>query len=197
MISLAGSVLASGCRKERTPESPVEIYAPHDGAVSFDVTSVSFAPDGSSTWEASYLASGKTARFKFVLASSQPLKDDKSLGFGRGRFIAVSGSDPEGLLEALKTNLEAKYKPIDVRRVSELPFVYADLGDYQSRNDDGSFQASPPGHWHVLKLFLADENAADDAEVFFNLNPSLKKGEFSIKDSDYGDDVLARLAKVL
>jgi len=35
------------------------------------------------------------------------------------------------------------------------------------------------------------------SEVFLNLNPALGKGEFSIKDPEYGDGVLQELAKVL
>ena len=37
----------------------------------------------------------------------------------------------------------------------------------------------------------------DQGEVFFNFSPKLKKAEFEIKDSDYGDFVVAELAKVL
>ena len=44
-----------------------------------------------------------------------------------------------------------------------------------------------------MKIFLA----GDQSEVFLNLNPTTNKGEFSIKDVDYGDVVIAELAKVL
>jgi len=30
-----------------------------------------------------------------------------------------------------------------------------------------------------------------------NINPAIKKGQFSIKDEDYGDILVARLASVL
>jgi hypothetical protein len=33
--------------------------------------------------------------------------------------------------------------------------------------------------------------------VFLKFNPVRRKGEFSIKDADYGDEVLRELAKVL
>ena len=36
-----------------------------------------------------------------------------------------------------------------------------------------------------------------EGEVFLNLNPATNNAEFSIKDADYGDIVLAELAKVL
>ena len=32
--------------------------------------------------------------------------------------------------------------------------------------------------------------------MFLNLNPVIKKGQFSIKDAEYGDIVLAHLARV-
>jgi hypothetical protein len=39
--------------------------------------------------------------------------------------------------------------------------------------------------------------ASGEAEVFLNTNTVLGKAEFSIKDPDEGDQVLAELAKVL
>ena len=48
--------------------------------------------------------------------------------------------------------------------------------------------------WIVLKLFLP--KGGDKGEVFLNLNPVLGRGEFSIKDEDYGDYLLRQFAKV-
>jgi hypothetical protein len=45
-----------------------------------------------------------------------------------------------------------------------------------------------------MKIFLGQ---GGQGEVFLNINPILKKGEFSIKDSDCGDIVLSQLAQVL
>jgi hypothetical protein len=67
------------------------------------------------------------------------------------------------------------------------------LGDHQSRSSSGSFSHNPGGNWIATKIFLA----GDQAEVYLNLNPELHQAEFSIKDADYGDAVLAELAKVL
>jgi hypothetical protein len=47
----------------------------------------------------------------------------------------------------------------------------------------------------LVKIFLP--KGGDDGEVFLNFNAVLGKGEFSIKDSDYGDYLLRELAKVL
>jgi hypothetical protein len=46
-----------------------------------------------------------------------------------------------------------------------------------------------------MKIFIGDGD--QQGEVFLNLNPVLRKGQFSIKDPDYGDIVLAQLASVL
>jgi hypothetical protein len=60
-------------------------------------------------------------------------------------------------------------------------------------SSDGRFSGNPAGEWVNMKIFLAN----DEGEVFLNLNPTSNKGEFSIKDVDYGDVVIAELAKVL
>jgi hypothetical protein len=44
-----------------------------------------------------------------------------------------------------------------------------------------------------MKIFVARGDR--EGQVFLNLNPVLKKGQFSIKDADYGDMVLAQLAQ--
>jgi hypothetical protein len=48
----------------------------------------------------------------------------------------------------------------------------------------------------TIKLFLP-KGGHDQGEVFLNLNPLLGKGEFSLKDSDYGDYLLKQFAQVL
>jgi len=62
-------------------------------------------------------------------------------------------------------------------------------------HDSGGFSEKPRGSWTAMKIFL--EAGDQEGEVFLNLNPELGKGEFSIKDEDYGDFVVAQLAKVL
>lgn len=46
-----------------------------------------------------------------------------------------------------------------------------------------------------MKIFIGE--GEQEGDVFLNLNPVIKKGQFSIKDSDYGDAVLAHLARML
>ena len=59
----------------------------------------------------------------------------------------------------------------------------------------GGFNTTPPGNWTALKLFLGQ--GEQESELFLNINIETKKGQFSMKDPDYGDLALAELAKVL
>ena len=85
--------------------------------------------------------------------------------------------------------------PAHVKRVQSLPFTYASFGEHETLTDDGGFSPNPPGNWTPMKIFLGDGN--DDIEVFLNLDSVDGKGQFSIKDSDYGDDAVRLLAGVL
>jgi hypothetical protein len=46
-----------------------------------------------------------------------------------------------------------------------------------------------------MKIFIG--NGDQEGQLFLNLNPVLSKGQFSIKDPDFGDIVLGQLASVL
>jgi hypothetical protein len=69
------------------------------------------------------------------------------------------------------------------------------FGKNQSQAPGGGFQPKPPGHWTPMKIFIGE--GQQESQLFLNLNPVIKKGQFSIKDADYGDIVLAQLARVL
>jgi len=144
-------------------------------------------------YRATYAAEGKTARFDLELTSADPT-GDPPIAFSSGKFLSVAGSDASVLLKNLKKTLEARTVPAHSERVTELPFTAAILGTDQSHSPDGGFFSRPPGHWTAMKIFLGKNG---EAEVFLNFNDVLHKGEFSIKDPDYGDDVLRELAKVL
>jgi hypothetical protein len=51
------------------------------------------------------------------------------------------------------------------------------------------------GNWTPMKIFIGKED--QEGQVFLNLNPVSRRGQFSIKDPEYGDIVVARLAEVL
>lgn len=112
---------------------------------------------------------------------------------GHGKFVSLPGSDAAVFVADLARALQARKAPSNVKRVDALAFDYVILGENQSRSRDGGFSDSPKGDWTATKIFLGD----DQGEVFLNLNPTSKKAEFSIKDSEYGDFVVAELAKVL
>jgi hypothetical protein len=114
---------------------------------------------------------------------------------GEGKFVAEPGSDASVLLADLMKALQAKKLPAKVKRVSNLPFVFVSLGRNNSQAPDGGFNTNPTGNWTPMKIFIGE--GEHEGDVFLNLNPFIKKGQFSIKDSDYGDIVLARLAQVL
>jgi hypothetical protein len=79
--------------------------------------------------------------------------------------------------------------------VSTLPFTFVRIGKNQSQGSDGGFSPTPPGNWMPMKIFLGE--GEQEGDVFLNMNPVTRKGQFSIKDPDYGDLVLTQLAKVL
>ena len=196
-------MMALGCnRAANPPASPhqgglVELDVSDSNSIGFDLEPAK-GGNGSSQWLATYASQGKTARFRIELGPAQG--PDKPAGntnikFGKGRFVAEPGSDASALLADLKKALEAKTLPAKVQRSSTLPFAYAILGENNSQASGGGFNENPPGNWTAMKIFLGDGD--EEAEVFLNLNPITKKGQFSIKDPDYGDGLLKYLAKVL
>src|SRR5690348_9251660 len=95
----------------------------------------------------------------------------------------------------LKKAREAKALPSKVQRSKDLPFTFVNIGDNLSQAANGGFNVEAPGNWTAIKIFIGD--GEQEAEVFLNIKPVIRKGQFSIKDPEYGDLVLAQLAKVL
>lgn len=192
-ILLAGIVACNRAGQKRVSE----IYISVPGAVPFDIHPLPNV-DGSE-WLATYEAEGRTAKFRIAFGKAQDSNDKESrnldVKWGTGRFLAEPGSDASILLNQLKTALEAKSLPSKVRRVNALTFTFVSFGSKQSQASDGSFFAKPPGNWTPIKIFIGE--GAQEGQVFLNLNPVLRKGQFSIKDPDYGDIVLEQLASVL
>jgi len=193
------SFVLAGCGAAVAPpqKEVKEVYIPDANSVAFDISPT--AGSNSSAWIGVYSSQGKTARFRFEL---DPPKDMDSgvknlpMAFGKGRFVAINDSDASVFLMDLKKALEAKKLPGKVVRVSQLPIEYVRLGQNQSQApSDGGFRTDPPGNWSVAKIFLGKDN--QECEFFLNFNPIIGKGQFSIKDPDYGDELLAQLAKVL
>jgi len=189
-----------GCTRQppvtHSPDS--EEYVTVPGSVGFDI-----APpenrDGSLRLKATHTSRGKTARFIVEFDRAKPLsaKDagDFPMTTGVGRLVAEPDSDASSLLANLQTALEAKALPTKVQRVKSLPFTFVNLGDKLSHSSGGGFNEQPPGNWTAIKIFIGE--GEEESEVFVNFNPVIRKGEFSIKDPEYGDRVLAELARVL
>jgi hypothetical protein len=196
---LLGCKPSSDARGSGT-DSSVSRAAAEDPTVMFNLKAVAIPAAGPDTqlYDCTYSEGGKAAKFRLQLTLGSPYKDVPkgiSLISAEGKFIAVPGSDNSVLIRDLMTALEAKRSPLNVRRASELPFDAVVLGQNDSRGPDGGLFGKPPGHWTSIKLFLP--KGGDDGEVFMNINPVEGKGEFSIKDSDYGDEVVAELARIL
>jgi hypothetical protein len=208
-LAMIVSILAvtNGCAKTSVPEKEKpsnnrNMVEPHtqideSPSVLFDLKPSSGAVDGQGfrLYDCTYQAQGKTAKFRLQFKQDRPMSGDFPIAPGEGKFLAVSGSDSSVLLKDLRKALEAKAIPGKPRRIAELAFDAAVIGEHQSRESSGGFSSTPAGDWMAIKIFLP--KGGDDAEVFLNLNPVLGKGEFSIKDSDYGDYLLKEFAQVL
>jgi hypothetical protein len=188
-------VLCGGCQHVLQLAESTEPLVPDvgDGWLSFDLQPEQ-ASGYTTRFHATYRAEGKIARFDIELIETAE-SGDPPVAFTSGKLLAVPGSDASVLLRNLQKTLEAKSLPSKSQRVSELPFTAAILGTHQSHSEDGGFFTKPPGNWTAMKIFIGNKD--DPGEVFLNFNTVLRKGEFSIKDSDYGDQVLRELAKVL
>lgn len=202
LFLVAGFVAIDACNSAlKSPEELkqlAEAYVSDPNSVGFDIELL--PSNGSSQqWMATYVSQGKTARFRIELSPSTAIDDKESREFdiesGKGSFIAEPGSDASILLANLKKALEAKTIPTKVQRVKSLPFQFVSFGKNQSQGAGGGFNAKPPGNWTPMKIFIGEGER--EGEVFLNVNPVIRKGQFSIKDADYGDIVLAQLARVL
>ena len=171
---------------------------PEETFVAFDLEPVKSPGDGSQQWTGIYNSGGKTARFRmdFGAAETTPGKaaGQPAIKSGEGTLLPEAGSDSSVLLANLQKALQAKTAPTIPLTKTSVPFTYIKIGENLSQSG-GGFNANPPGNWTALKLIFGD--GARESEIFLGINASLKKAQFSMKDPDYGDLVLAELAKVL
>jgi hypothetical protein len=166
------------------------------GSVQFNVKLEQGTADLKQTtsWYATYKGTLSTARFRVELGpQSMPSNGPIAIGLGKGKFLSEANSDNVELIRALKKALQAKTVPTMLVRRKSLPFEYVVLAQGIHRSPDGQYDSQKKGDWIAMKLFFGD----DAAEVFLNLNPASGVGEFSIKDPDYGNYVVRKLAQVL
>jgi hypothetical protein len=149
---------------------------------------------GMEAYECRYQARDRAAGFGIQLKKG-PMTGKPLMAGVEGKFEAIAGSDDTVLLLDLARALQAKKIPRNTIRITELPFDGMVLGEQESRDFHGGFSEFPKGDWTTMKIFLP--KGGDDGEIFLNLNLVQGQGEFSMKDSDYGDYVVAELAKIL
>jgi hypothetical protein len=203
-LCLLGTLLAgaSACRKHQvaSQDALAEPYIADKNSVGFGIAPLS-SGNGSTLWLATYASQGRVAKFRIEIdaASAEDSKNPNGLRFkfGKGVLQAEPDSDASVLIADLEKALEAKHLPTHVQRSSSLPFTYAILGENQSQAVGGGFNEKPGGNWTAMKIFVDSGEEKDGGEVFLNFNALSRKAQFSEKDSDYGDVVLAKLATVL
>ena len=185
------------CRKDSAQAAQsTETYVSDPNSVGFDISAYP-GKDATRRWNATYSERGKTARFIIQLDLSKQMEPEAGLQIssGHGFIAAEEGSDASTMLVALAKALEAKKVPQKVQRASRLPFTYVILGEHNVQAKDGGFSPGPGGNWTAMKIFVGE--GQDEGEVFLNFNPVTGKAQFSIKDPDYGDIVVGKLATVL
>ncbi len=193
-------LFTSGCTRPATtaPGRTAEAYVSDSGSVGFDIRPLK-TENGSLTIDCTHESQGKLAKFVIEFGPTRKVEskdsNDFPMGTGEGRFLAEPGSDATALLADLQKALEAKAIPSKIQRVKVLPFTFVNLGDNLSQAPGGGFNANPRGGWTAIKIFIGE--GEQEAEVFVNFNPAIGKGQFSIKDADYGDIVLKQLATIL
>jgi hypothetical protein len=174
------------------PDRGEEVYVDVPGSVGFDIK-LADSGNGSFRVTANYTSQGRTAKFRVEFGPPKTI--DFPMRAGEGRFVSEPGSDASVLLLDLKKALEAKALPNKVQRSESLPFTFVNIGEDLSQAPGGGFNVDPPGNWTAMKLFLG--KGKQESQLFLNINPVIRKGQFSIKDPDYGDLALVQLAKVL
>lgn len=184
-----------GCKQKSTGLSAIEPYLADDASVPMKLEPVE-SLDGSQQWIVTYESLGKTAKFKIELgpAELQP-ENEFNIRSGEGRFIPAPESDSSVLLADLEKALQAHLRHTPAAKKTTVPFTYAILGEKLSEARNGGFSVQPAGEWTAMKLFLGA--GEEESELFLNVNSKRRTARFSMKDPDYGDLVLAELAKVL
>jgi len=190
-------LLLAGCDRTESSGLVAEPYLPDEVSVAFELEPLQGG--NGSQWIGAYASQGKVARFRIEFgpakASDANAAKNFNIKFGEGRFSPETGSDPSVLLADLRKALQAKIQPRPAPTRTSVPFTFANIGENLSQAAGGGFNATPPGNWTATKLFLGEGD--QKGEVFLNINSKIRKGQFSMKDPDYGDLVLGELAKVL
>ena len=146
-------------------------------------------PGGDWTFFDAHLASG--TRFGFGWTHGPP---GELFTYGKALWTVPDPSSGADLVAVFARVFEGKLPAAEPSRplVPE-PFAFVALGDAPARDEHGG--VSGGGTWRVHKLFL--QRAGLEAEVFLNLDLAGKRGEFTEKDFDYADHLVAFMAREL
>jgi hypothetical protein len=131
----------------------------------------------------------------FTVGVRAKSREGTPIAWGEATVVVADRGEGVKLLNSIgrafkqKPPLEPKQQPLEFWR-----FNTAVLGNGMNREPQGSFRGKGGG-WSATKWFL--ERDGFSAEVFFNYNLQEMKGEFSEKDPDYREDLLAVLAIVV
>jgi len=149
-------------------------------------------------WLATHEKDGKIAKFQIEL-TLKPISTDSPFTITTGAFYREADSNASIFLAELAKALEAKKIDSSGSKTDKLIFPVAIIGINLSRGKGkdllaGAFTSDPRGDWIVTKVFVAEDG---ESEFYLHLNPVLGIGEIAIKDSEFGDNVMKELARVI
>ncbi len=131
----------------------------------------------------------------FTVGVTAKSKDGKRMAWGEATILVADRGNGAKLLDSISTAFKRK-SPTERKQqpLESWKFNTAVLGEGMKREPQGGF-GGQGGSWCATKWFL--ERDGFSAEVFFNYNLKDMKGEFSEKDPEYREDLLAVLAVVV
>jgi hypothetical protein len=189
------SVLALTWSSHGRADVPAPAAATYPGA--FRILESGSTADGGMRFVADAGEAAKPCTFEIIIGKSKPAGGGL-FAFAAATLVRRPRADCAAFLKALAPHLGFRGRLPAPRPADRLVTSVAVLGTNQSRAGKsrtiaGGFSSQPPGNWTVTKLFLAD----GEGEVFLNLNPVERVGEFSVKDEEYATTVITELAKIL
>jgi len=144
-----------------------------------------------SVWELSYRDANGESRLR-VRPRMRPVPDSVQFVASTWTLYPVQGYSTRALLGALA---RAHGNPIAFKLGSPVDSMRLDvvlLAVDAMRYADGAFGGAGKGNWIEGKLIFAD----DEGEVYLNLNPTLGRAEFGVKDAEYGPVVLREISRL-
>jgi hypothetical protein len=190
-LLLGALAVMAACRAEAASRQPSGPKLP-PGA--FRIAESNPTAAGGTRWVA---RAGDRCAFEIEVAKPQAV-GGSPFAMTTVALVRRREADCASFLRDLALALGFKGKMPAPRPIPKLEVAAVVLGTNQTRSPadlgkEGAFTPSPPGHWMVTKLFLAD----GEGEVFLDLNADEKLGELSLKDEDAAEEVVSELARLL